>query len=209
MARGDFGFNGQIGNRSYGSRRVRIMSIGYNLDIVASADNEARSRRAFYPVATEGSSFRVDLGFVSWEDREAFNRWMSRFMVSVSEGSAKIGTLTVRCPSRNFIRVGVPQGNLEYGEGIKDVAYAVRLTFTAATHPVDVSVGQRMTGIAYFKGPRDNAQAKFFYPGGKQIKGAESLEGTLFDDTPDGPTFTPTVTADDNLDHHHVDSPGV
>src|SRR4051812_9885073 len=107
MAKASGSYNGQISGPSAGLRQVRIEEIGTALGINASANSEARSRRAFYPVSTTQSSFRIVLAFVSWEEREQFSNWMRKFMVAVSEGTAKNGVLTVRCPSRNFVRVGV------------------------------------------------------------------------------------------------------
>lgn len=160
------------------------MTIDFGLDIIASADSEARSRRAFYPVVTDGSRFTISVGFTSWTEREGFNKWLANFMRSVSEGSAKHGTMTVRCPNRNFVRVGVPQGPVVYGEGIRDVAYTTDLAFVGATDPVDITVASKLVSALQPKSL--NASNRFFYPTGQQIKGAESLEGTLFDPTPTG-----------------------
>ncbi len=183
-------FNGTINGRTAGSYRVRVMGIDYGLDIISSADSEARSRRAFYSITTSGSSFGLILGFISWAERERFNKWMSGFMTSVSEQRAKYGTVTVRVPKRNFVRVGVPEGDLEYGEGLTDMLYLVRLSFVGATNPVTSNLDSNGKGISYFKGPGSSQESSYFYPAGQQIKGAESLEEIIFDSAPlpAGPT---------------------
>lgn len=182
-------YNGQISGPSSGTRKIRVMRIGYSLDIISSADSEGRSRRAFYPVTTEGSSFMVSIGFVSWEERESFNQWMNRFMTSVSEGTAKNGVVTVRCPSRNFIRTGVPQGPLVYGEGVRDLAYYTDLNFSGAYDPTDPNLSAKRQGASFFEQAANNAVSQYFYPAGVQVKGAEATDSTLFGDTPDGAAF--------------------
>lgn len=187
------GFNATISGKSAGSRNVRVLNIDYGIEIIASADSEGRSRRAFYPVVTDDSSFAVVLQFVSWAEREDFNKWMSKFMVNVSEGGAKYGTLTVRVPSRKFTRVGVPQGQLEFGEGWNDVAYTAQMTFVAASDPVEPSL--KDSDVSRFQGPGGVGQA--FYPAGNQIKGAGSLDAYLFDTAPSGnPNFVFDQTVD-------------
>lgn len=188
-------YNGQISGPSAGLKKVRIDQIINGLDIIASADSEARSRRAFYPITTDGSSFSLVLSFISWEEREDFNRWMNRFMVAVSEGTAKNGIVTVRCPNRNFIRTGVPEGDLSYGEGVTDVGYKVNLSFVGAVDPTNADLTAKQQGASYYKGGANSAISKFFYPSGQQIKGAEAASDTTFGSTPDGADFTvnPTI----------------
>jgi hypothetical protein len=213
VAKGDFGHNATISTRGFGSRQVRAMTVDFGLAIVASSDNEGRSRRAFYPKVTSGSSFTLGLGFISWGEREAFNRWMSRFMEAVSTGAARHGSMTVRVPSRNFVRVAVPEGPLEFGEGVGDMTYRTNVSFVGASDPVNVALGARMAGVSYFKGPGKHQVSRFFYPAGRQIGGSESLEGTLFDTSPSGSNSPIVVPAEDEaadpLDRHGIDEPGV
>lgn len=182
-------FNATITSADFGSRQIRVTKISSPLNIVASADSEARSRRAFYPTTVDGSAFRLVLAFKSYAERESFNTWMNKFMVGVSEGSAKHGTMTVQVPSRKFIQVGVPQGEVEYGQGVLDVGYEMTLTFLGAKSPVNLSLSSKMAGVSYLQDARSNPKAQFFYPSSNQVKGAASLDGAIFD-TP-GPVFGP------------------
>lgn len=191
------GFNATISSRgASGSRRVRVMAIDYPLDINTSADNESGTRRSFYPISTDGSNFSITLGFVSWEEREDFNKWMTSFMSSVVAGTTNYGTMTVRAPSRKFTRVGVPQGPLQFGEGIMDVAYFVQVAFVGSHDPVDPDLSQKMQGVSYFNGPGKFAISRFFYPAGQQAKGAEALDQSLFDQSPVTTDPAANTTAD-------------
>lgn len=184
--KGRFGFNGTISARGYGTRRIRVTKLDFGLGIIASSDNEARNRRAFYPIVTTGSSFTMTLGFISWEERERFHEWMNTFMADLSSGRAKYGTQTIRCPARKFTRVAVPESEIEYGEGVTDVGYESAIGFCGASDPVDINLGSRQAGASYFKGPRKSEESRFFYPLGRQVAGAESLEGAIFDPDPVG-----------------------
>lgn len=213
MSRGDHGFNARISARGAGSRRIRVISLDFGLGIIASSDNEARNRRAFYPVVTTGSSFTMTLGFVSWGERERFNTWMHAFMEGVANGGSKYGTMTVRAPSHDFTRVAVPETDIEYGEGVKDVAYTMAVGFIGATDPVNLTLSQRMSGVSFFQGPKSDQESRYFYPQGRQIAGAESLDGTIFDSNPVGVGYGgggfSTETADDRLDRFDQGATGV
>lgn len=181
------GFNGTISARGHGTRRLRVMGLEFGLNIIATSDNQARTRRAFYPLITTGSSFTMTVGFVSWEEREGFNRWMSNFMDDVSSGTARYGTQTVVVPSRDFQRVAVPESEIEYGEGVGDMLYLSSVKFIGASDPLNTDLTMKQMGTAYYTKPRGSSEAQFFHPLGTQVAGAESLGETIFDTTPFGP----------------------
>lgn len=178
------GYNGRISARGHGTQRLRVLGLNYGLGIIATSDNQARNRRAFYPLITTGSSFTMTLGFVSWGEREQFNRWMQRFMDDVSSGAARYGTQTVVVPSYNFQRVGVPENDLVFGEGVGDVLYQTSIEYIGASDPLNTDLSARRMGTAYYKKPRGSAEAGYFHPLGTQVAGAEVLDGTIFDPNP-------------------------
>lgn len=186
-------FNGQISGPSAGKRQIRAMDINYGITIVATSD-EARSRRAFYPLITTVPAFTLTVGFVSWEERERFNQWMSTFMTKISEGTVRDGSLTIRVPSRDFIRTCVVQGDLEYGEGVGDLAYTTTLSFIGASDPTDPTLGAKARGASYYQSAANDSVSQFFYPAAQQIKGAEAADSTTFGDTPDGANFVTNPT---------------
>lgn len=181
MAKGGFGYNAKISAPGFGSRRVRCDEIRWGIGIIASSDNEARSRRAFYSIVTVGSSYTATFAFRDWEEREAFTQWVSRFIRQVSSGRAEGGYMTFQCPSRNFYRTAVPDDVIEFGEGVNDMTYRVAMSFVGARDPLDLNLGKKMAGVSYFDGPKKNATSRYFYPAGRQVAGAESLDGTIFD----------------------------
>lgn len=202
MARGKTGFNATISGAGLGTRKVRATKLVFGLGIIASSDNEAKSRRAFYPVVTTGSSFTMTAVFVSHEEREEFNTWLSGHMVGVSEDTASSAVLTVRVPYYDFVRTCVFANDrtpgLEYGEGVTDVGYLLDLEFLGASDPVNLDLGSRMAGISYFKQPKRGA-SRYFYPAGVQVRGAEELDATVYDPVATGRDWVGTV--DEDLDN--------
>ena len=197
MTKGTFGFNGTIGSQGSGSRQVRVMALNQWIGIIAGSQaSESRSRRAMYPVVTTSSSFEVTLQFLSYAERQRFNNWLTNYMLSIVGGTAQSGVMTVSVPSRKFLKVAVPETEVTFGEGFNDVGYTLTLGFCGATDPLDLDLGARMAGISYFKPPTSGRVTKFFYPAGEQVKGAESLDGTIFDTTPSDETPSDTESVD-------------
>lgn len=193
MAKGDSGLNGSISAAGYGTRKVRILTLQRRLGIISTADSEAKSRRAFYPIVTTGSSFTMSVGFISYEERERFNEWMSRFLRDTVNDIARSGVMTVRMPSRDLLRTCVLESDLNYGEGLTDMMYTLTMDFIGASDPVDLDLGTRMAGISYFRGPRGNQASRYFYPAGRQVAGAEQLDGTTYDSRSSGSDFDQEV----------------
>jgi hypothetical protein len=201
MPRSSGQFNGQISGPSAGLRKVRVKAINQGLDIISSSDSEGRTRRAFYSIATDSSGFVVVIEHISYEEREDFNQWLARFMDLVSNNKAKNGVLTVRCPARNFVRNGVCQGTLEYGEGLEDLVYSTTLAFLGASDPT--------LSKSYYKPAVNDAASRFFYPAAQQIKGAESTDDATYGDVPDGANFqlNPTLNKPDFFENGRVITP--
>lgn len=177
------GLNATIRTGKHGSYRVRAVGLGYGLGVIATQE-ESKQRRAFYPLVTTSSSFTITLAFVSWEERERFNKWMSNFMEKVVNGRGFHAAMEIRVPSRDFIRTAVPEGPIEYGEGVTDVGYEMSISFVGSSDPVDPSKGAKAAELAYFEMPgkkKGRQISKHFYPAGHQLAGTGDLDGAIFD----------------------------
>ena len=189
-------FNGVFSTKNFGSYKVRIDQIQYGLDIIAS-QGESGVRQAFYPVAYDGSSWSMVLLFTDYADREKFNDWLRTYMEKVVQGHGFYASMTVNCPVRNFTRVGIPQDQIDYGEGITDVGYKVSLNFLGVTDPTDPNKSVLNSGISYFQWPKKDKTTRYFYPASKQLAGAADLAGTIFDPTPDATATTNATVAEE------------
>lgn len=181
MAKGDYGYNGYIGSTGYGRRRVRVIRLKRKVSQPADQEAEGRRRRAFYPMIVTSSGFEIDVVHISYAERGKFNRWLRRWMEMVVDGTAPSGVMTVSIPHYRFTQVCVPETDLNYGEGVTDYGYITTLGFVGASDAIDLDLGARMAGVSYFQMPKNNQTSKYFYPAGRQVAGAESLDGTIFD----------------------------
>lgn len=174
---GKMGMTGRLSTIGYGSRLVRVTKVQDGLKIISSS-GEARSRRAFYPHATVNAKFILTIVFTSWSERESFNRWMRTYMNGVSTGKGTSGYMKVSVPGRRFVRIAVPEGELLYGDAVKNVTYPVDVTFVGIHDPVD---DLNHPSLSQMQMPKNDLISKHFYPTGLQVSGADSLEGTFFD----------------------------
>lgn len=158
------------------------MGLQFGLGIIANTGAQAKTRRSFYSVVTTGSSFTIRVGFVSYEERGRFNQWMRQFMEDMVDGQAESGFMTIQVPKRKFFRTAVPNNDLVYGEAVGDLGYTLDLSYVGASDPIDSNLTTRQAGLSYFRGPQgDDSESRYFYPAGRQVSGAESLDGTIFD----------------------------
>jgi hypothetical protein len=172
------GWNCRLTARGYGSRLLRCLRVAYGVEIGVQEDFAANAR-TLYPLNRTSPVFLLSAVFQSWEEREAFNRWASVYMRKVATNQPVSGYLYVEVPARRFARYGVLAGPLVYGETIGDVSFPSNLTFVGAQTPVADS------RTSYYRpASKDKTEAPHFYPSGSQKAGAESLEGTLYDPTP-------------------------
>lgn len=186
MARGDYGFNATLSAAGFGTRKVRCNMLQQKIGIIANEDGPARTRQAFYSVVVTGSSFSMGMEFYSYAERESFNRWFRRFTEAVLDRTAPNAYMTVRVPSRRFVRTAVPETEIEYGEGLEDLVYTLTIGFVGASDPLNSRVMRDRKLISQYRGPKRRGVSRYFYPAGNQVAGAESLEGTIFDPRPTG-----------------------
>jgi hypothetical protein len=196
------GLNCRLTVGGYGVFLCRTLRLTFSLNILSN-EGEAATRRAFYPWVTSGSSFDMAVIHKTWEEREVFNAWVKGYMDRVAANQRISGSMKIEVPARRFHRVGVCQGSLAFGDKW-DAPNATRLTtlsFVGASEPISVAQGDT-AGTSYYKAPKvEAALGQHFYPSGRQVSGAESLEGTLFDATP---TEDPAVTRADLMDTYRM-----
>jgi hypothetical protein len=178
------GYNCRLTISRYGSFVCRVVSIAPSVKIIAS-DESAGRRRAFYPFVTSGSSFEMAVVHAGWSEREAFNRWVRGYMTRIADNARIGGVVLVEVPARRFSRTAIPEGVLNYGEDVATPTYTSALSFVGASDAVSAIGQSSVGGDSYVQTPRqDYKTSRYFYPSGSQVSGAASLEGTIFDRTP-------------------------
>lgn len=198
------GFNCRLSAPGYGRTAVRAMEMLYGVNIVpgAGSSDEGRSRRVFYPLVTTSSSFGMAIVHISRSDRNGFNKWMRGWMQAVAGNQSVGGGMKIEIPGRRFVRTGVCTGTLHYGEAVGELdsgasgqfsnddpetgrgLFITMLDFIGATQPISGVGTSNVKGDSFFVASTLK-RAAHFYPAANQVSGASSLEGTIFDETPD------------------------
>jgi hypothetical protein len=177
------GYNGKMSAAGYGSRLVVVLGISHG-PRVAAEEAEAANYRVLYTINQQGSSFSIRLSFRDWQQREDFSAWMREYMRRVATNQRVSGYMLTQVPARRFSRLAVPMGPLPYGDEVGAITYPLEMQFKGASDPTS-AVGSSAPAGSRFVAPAKDASAAAYYPAGVQRAGAESLEGTFFDTTPE------------------------
>lgn len=173
------GLNGLLSVTGYGSRTVRVERITYSVEIYTEQASSAHGK-AFYPGWLQDSDFGLDIVHLSIAERDRFNDWLGTYMERVSRGTISQGSMLVRVPARRFARRAVPSGTLTFGDALaqQGKGYRTSILFQGATDPISTR------SASAFRAARINPRGSApFYPSTGQKKGAESLDGTIFDES--------------------------
>lgn len=184
------GKNAILTVKDYGSYRVRVETLAYDLKILSS-ESEGRNTRAFYPQSSGEEGFFLMLLFLSTYERDQFNNWLFTYMTKISANENIGGVVTVEVPSRNYVRQGIPTGVLNHGASWNEVTIREKLEFSGTLNPIDaVGVGggirdiggpqKNVPGTSHFEDPNtDLVHGLFYYPASIQ-SGLGAAEGTLY-----------------------------
>lgn len=208
------GFNCRLSVPGYGRTAVRTMELLYGVNIIPGSDvNEAGNRRVFYPLVTTSSSFGMVIVHTSRRDRNQFNEWLRGYMRAVTGNRRINASMKIEVPARRFVRRGICSGTLHYGESIGDLDsgstgqygqddpdtgrgfFQTVLDFVGASDPISALGRRTVPAASYFIGP-GGRKAQHFFPAATQVSGRESLEGTIFDSTPEEVLTEADIRAD-------------
>lgn len=180
------GINARLSVAGYGQHLGRVLEVGYDVRVGAQ-EEEARARRAFYPLHVLSPSFGLVFQHLSHGEREAFNEWLGGYMRLVTGNATVSGYMRVEVPGRRFARNAVARGPLTYGDQVGAITYLSAVEFLGASRPIS-GVGQLDVGgvSRYYPPTGDLIDAPHYYPSGTQRSGEAGLEGAIYDDRPDG-----------------------
>lgn len=132
------GYNARITSPALGSIDIMVTSLTHGTKI-NSQESSAAQARTFYPQKVSDAPFSVVVAHRSIEDRNRLNRWLRRYMEEVSANKISHGYLTLSVPARRFVRKGVVEGRLGYGDSttMRGKIYTTNLTFIASTDPAE------------------------------------------------------------------------
>lgn len=150
------------------SRRVRCDALSYGIDVVSSED-VGRLSRTFNPHHTDSHSFSLRIVCSTHEEFTELNTWLHDFVKSTIQGKGTV--MRVQVPSRDFDRVGVLQGGIEFGTHVGEVTFPITLTFIGARDAVTTTTAILSQFVP--SGTDYKEYGQYFYPAGTQLSGDE------------------------------------
>src|SRR5690606_20521740 len=128
---------------------------------IKGSDATGASGTVFYPEHVTGSSWSMEVEFASAAKSNQFNRWMLWYASNLP------GPMTVRIPSADFVRTGIPKGDFTLGDTVGVYKRRQRLSFEGTSDPItpgaDGSTGEPTLP--------DDTTSRMFYPTGVQLEG--------------------------------------
>ena len=163
------GENGIFSVPGYGSRKAVVVEIQHGLQIIAGED-EAASRRGFYPRTYSLGTFSLSLQFAEYRLFTDFSNWFAGYVAFSLSTNGPKNSMRVQVPSRHFDRLGVPNGGINLGRKVDDVVYSQTINFIG---------GQDAHGSTP-KYSRVTRQTNAYYPGGAGLNGHSDGGSALF-----------------------------
>lgn len=161
------GENGVLSVAGYGKRRVVVNRIQHGLSAYPGgiSEDQSRSGKAFMASYKDtSSSVTLDLLFMSHEAQEEFVDWVRDYLVKISNPSRRMAAMEVMVPVRSFHVVGIPSGDLPYGDRVGAITYKVPLKITGARNVIV----DRKRVSTFEEAEDDDPALPYLYPAGKQ-----------------------------------------
>lgn len=147
---------------NYGLYKLTIETLGHGMNIVTN-ESISRHQRTLYPFVRTSGSWYIEAVFSDVVARNQFHYWLLHYVVRLMDQYQKpISPMSVKVPSEEFMKLGFPTSDIQFGDRHGTGIYRSLVMFTSASDPL-VSVG----GSWYDAADRDQAALKF-YPGGHQ-----------------------------------------
>lgn len=159
------------------SYRVRAGAISHGVMMIAGQD-EARTKRAYYPHRSALQPFSVIVLLKDWDERHDFTNWLSsyaNYALSPDLTQTPFPWMTVSIPSREFIQYGVPLQGYEWGAHTGQMMFTPQVVFEAAASPGSKPSQPPVSSVinkwaAFGSDPA----IEFFYPFGSQLAAGQA-----------------------------------
>lgn len=167
------GFNARISNAILGSIDVRVATLSHGITI-NSEESSAAQAKTFYPQKVSDAPFSITLLHRTKAERNKVNDFLRNYMERASSNRLTSAYLRVSVPSRRFLRLGVLEGTLRYGDSVtqRGRIYTTDLTFIASSNPADRSDLSRVLHS-------EDWEILSHYPSGQQA--GWSTESSVYD----------------------------
>jgi hypothetical protein len=154
------------------SYRVRAGDLAHGVQMI-SAQDEARTNRAYYPHRTAMEQFSVIVLLKDWNERRDFTNWLSTYAsyaIDPDVTQTPFPWMTVSVPSRDFLQYGVPLQGYQWGAHTGQMMFTPQLVFEAAASPgSSPSQPQVSSVINKWAAFGSDPAIGYFYPFGIQL----------------------------------------
>lgn len=155
---------------------VRCSAFSYGFDMIAT-ESQARRQRAYYPHMTAPTQFAVTVDLIGQAERKSLNAYLMKYANYILDPGLKgsqTPQMTVTVPSRNWTRIGVPIGGMEFGTNLGAMVFSPTLVFETSGEPIDWDEKFRISSVYANRAYLNSPSSEFFYPTGTQLKGGDS-----------------------------------
>jgi len=174
--------SGRIDVAGYGALNLRISSLSYGLEIIAT-QSQSRANAAFYPRANTQDSFGLGITCLTYAEWVRLCEFTQGYGTKVHQGL--VSTARVRVPAHNFDRTGIPNG-IAFGDDVRKSTWRTTMNFLGARDLVpvnsrDVTKVSNVIGAEAAAAIKKDAAVAYFYPTGNQLTGSTYGADRLYD----------------------------
>jgi hypothetical protein len=157
-------------------------TIDHGMKIVPyGSGGESRNLRTFYSRAQADDDFDIGVVFDDFEEAEGFSSWLKDYCRELAKPVISVGPMRVWVPTRDFLKLGVPMGGIEFGAKGGQHTWRFKITFKGTQNPIypgGASVVDRGgTDIGRYL-------YRWFYPFSSRLDQGDTTNDVFSQDTP-------------------------
>jgi hypothetical protein len=150
---------------------------------VNSEESHARQHKAFYPHRRSQGGFSIKIDCKGWREFRDLTNWFRGYASLLLDlnRSQVPPPMSVSCPSREFLRLGIPTTGMEAGDHLGAIVYSPVVQFISVSDPTDPSTGiLRASQVSRTSEVAGDVSTLYFYPDSR-ANSPGGLQALLYD----------------------------
>jgi hypothetical protein len=169
--------------------RCRAISLGYEM---LAEEDQSRVSRAFYPHKTAPTPFSITVDVIGQAERRSLNGFLMGYVAYILDPGRKgkvTPAMTVRVPSRRFVRQGVPISGVEQGTHLGAMMWSPTIVFETSRETIDWNERFDFSVVSADLAGVRSMETRYFYPTGIQLSGnrGPAIQAAIDGDGPTDP----------------------
>lgn len=166
-----------VDGRSAKAYQVRCRRIMHGFEMVAD-ESQGRRHKAYYPHKTAPTEFAIVIELKGRSELNSFNAYLMRYANYILDPAiTEVPQMTVKVPSRNFRRIGIPMKGFMFGSQVGEMLWRPTVVFQTSGEPIDWDQTFKISGVAAKAAAKKSPATEFFYPTGTQLSGDQAASG--------------------------------